>query len=111
MARLYTNENFPLQAVAHLRRLGHDVLTTQEASKANLALSDEEVLAFAVAEGRAVVTLNRRHFVHLHQTSPEHSGIVVCSFDPEFEDLADRIDKKLRDTPNLKGVLIRVDRV
>ena len=30
MARLYANENFPLQAVEELRQLGHDVLTTQE---------------------------------------------------------------------------------
>lgn len=30
MARLYSNENFPLQVVEELRRLGHDVLTIQE---------------------------------------------------------------------------------
>ena len=29
MARLYANENFPLPVVNELRRLGHDVLTTQ----------------------------------------------------------------------------------
>ena len=111
MARLYTNENFPLQAAARLRTLGHDVLTTQDASKANLALGDEEVLTFATAAGRAVVTLNRRHFVRLHQKQPEHAGIVVCSFDPEFEDLADRVDRELRAAPDLKGVLLRVNRV
>ena len=27
MARLYTNENFPLPIALELRRLGHDVLT------------------------------------------------------------------------------------
>ena len=30
MARLYANENFPLPVVNELRRLGHDVLTTQD---------------------------------------------------------------------------------
>jgi len=34
MARLYSNENFPLPVVEELRRLGHDVLTIQETGKA-----------------------------------------------------------------------------
>ena len=63
MARLYANENFPLPVVLELRRLGHDVLTTQEAGKSNQAISDEDVLTFACAETRAVLTLNRKHFL------------------------------------------------
>jgi hypothetical protein len=31
MARLYSNENFPLPVVEELRRLGHEVLTTSVA--------------------------------------------------------------------------------
>lgn len=31
MARLYTDEHFPLSVTLHLRKLGHDLLTTQEA--------------------------------------------------------------------------------
>ena len=46
MARLYSNENFPLPAVEELRRLGHDVLTIQDAAQASQAISDEFVLAF-----------------------------------------------------------------
>ena len=30
MARLYSNENFPLPVVERLRALGHEVLTIQE---------------------------------------------------------------------------------
>lgn len=30
MARIYSNENFPLPVVKQLRQLGHDVLTIQE---------------------------------------------------------------------------------
>jgi hypothetical protein len=52
MARLYSNENFPMQAVEELRRLGHDVLTIQEVGKAGQSLSDEDVLAFAAQEKR-----------------------------------------------------------
>lgn len=35
MARLYTNENFPYQGAIALRKMGHDVLTVQEAGNAN----------------------------------------------------------------------------
>ena len=59
MARLYSNENFPLPVVEALRRLGHDVLTIQETGQAGRATSDETVLAFARKEGRALLTFNR----------------------------------------------------
>jgi hypothetical protein len=47
MARLY---------VENLRDLGHDVLTVQEAGKANLKIPDDEVLAFANDNARIVLT-------------------------------------------------------
>jgi hypothetical protein len=40
VARFYSNENIALQIVAELRRLGHDVLTSFEAGKANAAVPD-----------------------------------------------------------------------
>ena len=72
MARLYSNENFPLPVVEALRILGHDVLTIQETGKADQALPDDAVLKFATAENRAVLTLNCRHFIRLHQQNPQH---------------------------------------
>jgi len=51
MARLYSNENFPLPAVEKLRALGHDVLTIQETGKADQAMPDAEVLKFAAKPG------------------------------------------------------------
>jgi hypothetical protein len=56
MARFYTNENVPLQVVTELRRLGHDVLTSSDAGKANLAVPDSEVLLFAATENRVLIT-------------------------------------------------------
>ena len=47
MAAFYADENFPLQAVEALRRLGHDVLTAIEAGQANQRLPDDVVLDFA----------------------------------------------------------------
>lgn len=66
MARLYANENFPLPVVEELRRLGHNVLTIHETGKATASVSDENVLAFANDEDRAILTLNRKHFIRLH---------------------------------------------
>lgn len=66
MARLYANENFPFLTVSELRRLGRDVLTVRDAGKASVSTPDSEVLAFAITQGRAVLTLNRKHFIRLH---------------------------------------------
>ena len=42
MARFYTNENVPVQVVAELRRMGHDVVTSLDAGNANSAVPDAE---------------------------------------------------------------------
>ena len=110
MARFYANGNFPFPAVEVLRHLGHDVLTTTESGRAGQAVPDADVLAFAVAAQRIVVTLNRRHFIRLHQTTPTHAGIVACTFDPDFVALAQRIHSALEAQPQMAGQLVRVNR-
>lgn len=110
MADCYANENFPLPVVEALRELGHNVLTTYESGKSGQAIPDEEVLAFAISESRIVLTLNRRHFIRLHQTTPDHSGIIVCTYDPDFAALADRIHQALEAYSDWLGRLIRVNR-
>ena len=67
MALLFADENFPFPVVEELRRLGHDVLTIREAGKAEQSLADESVLAFGCKEKRAVLTLNRKHFIHYYR--------------------------------------------
>ncbi|MEG4276212.1 DUF5615 family PIN-like protein [Microcoleus sp. MON1_C1] len=47
MARLYADEQYPYPVVELLRALGHDVLTVQEAGRANQKIPDPDVLAFA----------------------------------------------------------------
>lgn len=110
MAQLYANENFPLPVVEELRRLGHDVLTVHETGKAGQAVPDEEILAFARTVQRALVTLNRKHFIRLHRVQPDHSGIIVCTFDLDFVGLAHRIDEAIEAQDQLAGQLIRVNR-
>ena len=110
MARLYSNENFPLPVVEALRALGHDVVTIQETGKADQSLPDPEVLKFATNENRALLTLNRLHFIRLHQKNANHAGIVVCKFDPDFEAQAKRIHRAIADLASLAGQLLRVNR-
>lgn len=110
MAELYIDENFPWPATKELRRLGHDVVTIQESGHGGLALPDDDVLRAATRERRAVVTLNRRHFVRLHEQGASHAGIVVCSADSDFVRLAGRIDAVIREYGQLSGQVVRVNR-
>jgi hypothetical protein len=110
VARLCSNENFPLPVVEELRRLGHDVLTVREAGNAGQAIPDEDVLAFATSQGRVVLTLNRKHFIKLHRQPQEHAGIIVCTFDPDFVRQAGRIHFVVEAQGDLKGQLLRVNR-
>jgi predicted nuclease of predicted toxin-antitoxin system len=110
MARIYSNENFPFPVVEKLRSLGHDVLTTQENGRANQRVSDVEVRDFAVRDNRIILTLNRRHFVEIHNANSSHCGIVVCSLDNDFEALSQRIHNALSEMTDMKDRLIRIDR-
>ena len=110
MARLYSNENFPLPVVEELRRLGHDVLTIQETGQAGQAVSDEDILAFAHTERRMILTLNRKHFVRLHQQQPQHCGIIVCTVDADFIGLAHRIHEAILAHAQDTSPLIRINR-
>ena len=84
MASLYADENFDHQVVADLIARGHDVLTAQAAGNAYRGVDDPAVLAYAVANGRAVLTFNRRHFIRLHLRDPKHAGIIVCTDDHDL---------------------------
>ncbi|HRQ90100.1 MAG TPA: DUF5615 family PIN-like protein [Bacteroidia bacterium] len=110
MARLYSNENFPLPAVEALRRAGHDVLTSLEAGNAHQAIPDKAVLEFATAQGRAVITHNRRDFIRLHRERPDHAGIVVCTDNSDFADLVAKVHAVLEGIDSLDGRLVRVNR-
>ena len=108
MVRLFADENFPFPVVEALRRIGHDVVTAADAGKA--ALTDKAILELAAADQRAVVTLNRRHFVRLHAEQPNHAGIIVCSLDLDFDGQAARIDQAVATHVSIVGRLIRVNR-
>ncbi|NJL90347.1 MAG: DUF5615 family PIN-like protein [Coleofasciculaceae cyanobacterium SM2_1_6] len=110
MARLYADEQFPRIVVELLRNLGHDILTVQEAGKANQGISDEEVLAFAIRENRAVLTINRSDFIQLHNSQPNHLGIIVCTEDLNRQRLTMGIHEAILKAEILEKKLIRVNR-
>lgn len=90
--------------------MGHDVVTLVDVDKAGQALTDKAILQLAGADQRAVVTVNRRHFVRLHATEPNHAGIIVCSLDLDFDGQAARIDQAVATQESRVGRLIRVNR-
>ena len=108
MVKFYADEQFPLRTTQHLRILSHDVRTVQEAGQANQGISDEDVLAFATAQGRAVLTLNRRDFIRLHKQNASHAGIVVTKDDVDKIRLAERIHSAVQSELSLTGKLVRV---
>jgi hypothetical protein len=110
MADLYADEDFSYPVIQKLRQLGHDVLTAQEAGHGNRGTTDDQVLAFALATSRAVVTFNRRHFIRLHQQGAPHLGIIVCTRDTDVDALAARIDNAVSRQQSLANQLIRVVR-
>ncbi|NJN21179.1 MAG: DUF5615 family PIN-like protein [Leptolyngbya sp. RL_3_1] len=111
MADLYADEQFPLKATQHLRALAHDVLTVQDADKANQGIPDDEVLAFATQQERAIITLNRRDFIRLHEKSANHAGIIVCKDDLDKQKLAERIDRAIQAESSLEGKLVHVQKI
>ena len=110
MARLYADEQFPRVVVELLRSMSHNILTVQEAGKDNQKIPDEEVLAFAVSKNRAVLTLNRRHFIRLHSLQHDHAGIIVCRAEDDLGRMAANINEAISSLETLTGQLIRVYR-
>src|SRR5947208_13192684 len=77
--RLYLDRHIMARLAVDLRGRGYDVLTTEEAGKDTA--SDEDQLAFATTEGRAILTFNIRDFAPLHEqwqaAGRPHAGIIV----------------------------------
>jgi len=77
--RLYFDRHIMTRLAIDLRGRGYDVQTTEEAGKDTA--SDEEQLAWATAEHRAILTFNIRDFAPLHEAwqaaQRPHAGIIV----------------------------------
>jgi len=78
-ARLYFDRHIIARLADDLRSRGYDVLTTEEAGLDSS--TDEQQLAFATSESRAILTFNVRDFAPLHQhwqaANRSYTGIIV----------------------------------
>ncbi|WP_346290855.1 DUF5615 family PIN-like protein [Sphaerothrix gracilis] len=110
MTSFYADEGFSKKVSLLLRKLGHNVLTVQEAGQANQRIPDQQVLDFASRQGRAVLTVNRADFIRLHKQNSNHAGIVVCTEDLDRQRLANRIHDAVSEVADLTGKLIRINR-
>lgn len=111
MTQLLADENLPFPIVDLLRRYGYDIVTLLDMNLAGQAIPDDEVLALATSLKRCVITLNRKDFIKLHNQQPDHAGILVCTVDPNFLTLADRIHICLSQAGlSTTGQLLRVQR-
>lgn len=79
--RLLLDAHFDPAVAEVLRERGHDVVSVLDLGPDRYQASDAELLAFANAERRAVVTRNVRDFVLLHGLwageERSHAGIIL----------------------------------
>jgi Domain of unknown function (DUF5615) len=79
---LLLDEMFSDAIAQQLRAKGHDVISVV-ADPAMLGLPDEQVLAYATTQGRALVTANVKDFVPLdgryRAAGQSHAGLILVS--------------------------------
>jgi predicted nuclease of predicted toxin-antitoxin system len=79
--KLHLNEHLSPRLAAQLRQYGFDVTSTLEQNL--VEVDDNEQLAFAAAQQRAIVTFNHKDFAVLHahyqNESREHWGIILST--------------------------------
>ena len=85
--KLFLNEDIHIRVAKALRQRGIDAVTTQEAGQRSA--SDERQLAYAVKEGRILVSFNVGDFARIHaqwmRKGKRHIGIVVSEQLPPGE--------------------------
>jgi predicted nuclease of predicted toxin-antitoxin system len=109
MVKLYLDEDCSDKKLKKvLIEFGYDVQTTAEAN--NIGKDDKTQLIYAVSQNRAIVTHNRKDFIRIHKKTPNHTGIIVCTQNPNNQQLAEKIDEKIRNIDQLTNLLLRVNR-
>jgi hypothetical protein len=104
----YSNDNFVLDMVKILRKLGHTVITSYDAEQANQGISDDKVINYATQNNLAVITFNRDDFIELHNHNIQHSGIVICKTDRDYQGQINFLHEYLQTQNSLLNRLIRI---
>ncbi len=76
---LYIDADISVKLARQLRKHHHDAVSALESAKHKL--NDQEQLAYAISDRRAILTFNKRHFEPLFEeywnAGKEHYGIIV----------------------------------
>jgi predicted nuclease of predicted toxin-antitoxin system len=104
----YSNENFALDMVKMLKKLGHTVITSYDAGQDNQSIPDNEVLDFATRNNLAVITFNRDDFIELHDSGIQHSGIIICKTDRDYQGQVGFLHEYLQNQDSLINRLVRI---
>ncbi len=104
--KLYLDEDISPNVCVILRKKGVDATSAHEAGM--LQASDEEQLAFAAAEGRAIVTRNKDDFITLtvqfFEDLKPHQGLIIVPYTipgSEFRKLAALLVKFSKKIPRV----------
>ena len=97
--RLYTDEQIFKGLAKALRDRGYDAESCQEAGRANQDLSDEQQLAYAASQGRAILTFNMGDYQALERAwkaaGRQHVGIILSPEVKDFGELLRRVQRHL----------------
>lgn len=77
--RFLANENFPLPSVRLLRSAGHEVLAITEESP---GISDDRILARAVAEERIILTFDRDYGELIYRVGMVAAAVLLLRYEP-----------------------------
>jgi predicted nuclease of predicted toxin-antitoxin system len=93
---LFTDEHIDPRLAQALASRGFDVLSCREAGRANQRISDDDQLAFAASQGRAILTFNTVDFILIDvewkQSGRRHAGIIVSTAIRNLSDLIRRVE-------------------
>ena len=107
---ILADENFSRQSVDLLQSFGHNLISLDSIGLSQIGLPDEKVLKKATELNRCVLTFNRLDFIKLHKANSQHAGIIVCTYNQDHKELAEKIHRAIQDLKSLHGLLIRVYR-
>jgi len=100
---IFTDEMVSSRLALALRQRGYDIVSCQEVCRANLRIADQDQLAYATEQGRAILTQNAADFYALDRVwkaaGRAHAGILIYSPNLRFADLLVRLPRFLDSTP------------
>jgi hypothetical protein len=104
MARFYADQNFSQAAITALRERGHEITLASPINAEGRLAADDDVVKQASDAGCILLTM------HPITTDLVHAGIIVCTFDPNFAQLAERIHAAVGEHADFGNQVVRIGR-